>query len=121
MVRRHGPGWLALLAACVVGVALSAAPAGAQEAGITAQVSPDHDLVDGDEVTLTVAGLAPGGRFYATQCTSPVADAFESCDIDDLAAGTAGADGTATVTVHVDALLDLFQPGPVDCLSLIHI
>jgi len=115
MVRRHGPGWLALLAACVVGVALSAAPAGAQEAGITAQVSPDHDLVDGDEVTLTVAGLAPGGRFYATQCTSPVADAFESCDIDDLAAGTAGTDGTATVTVHVDALLDLFQPGPVDC------
>jgi acetyl esterase/lipase len=115
MGLRHGPGWLTLLAVCVAGVALGAAPTGAQEAGVTASVTPDHDLVDGDEVTITMAGLASGSRFYAAQCASPVVDGFESCDLDDLSAGTAGAEGTATVTLRVDAMLDLFQPDQVDC------
>lgn len=84
--------------------ATPAAPAQAAEPML--MIEPASALVDGSEVTYTAAGLDPDTFVAVVQCQAGSTSLYDGgCDDYDAAYPMVGADGTATGTLRVDAML----------------
>ena len=100
--------------------ATAALPAGPAQAGGPAMtLTPSTGLTDGTEVTVTVTGLPADSFVQSAQCVAGTTDIYNQCDIRDLAYDAADAQGTATFTLRVDAVLPVGWNGggadDVDC------
>ncbi|MGH9235763.1 MAG: neocarzinostatin apoprotein domain-containing protein, partial [Acidimicrobiales bacterium] len=85
-------------------------------------LDPANDMGDGTPVTITVTGLPAGAWVEALQCTSAVESETPSgisdhCDGFDVDYTDGNGDGTATLTLRVDALLTAGwdEPEVTDC------
>lgn len=96
----------AITTLAMVGVAspVAAAPA--------VTVTPDTDLVDGQEVTVELTGWAANGSLGVLQCTAGLG--IEGCDTSRLQFPQVDAAGNASVTMRVYTLLDS-ATGTRDC------
>lgn len=95
-------------------------PVGAQVPAPVITVEPDHDLVDGTQVTVTVTGVEPDRMVGFAQCRSGAVSLLSSCDTTDRIYDVADAAGTAQVSLWVDTMLTIGEPGDqelevVDC------
>lgn len=105
-MRRALRTWRALAILGIVAAGISTAPPStvAQTTDPTITVEPSTDLLDGTQVTLTIAGLQPSSWGYALQCISGSED-FSGCDTSDLVFLQPDTAGAATATLRVDAML----------------
>lgn len=87
-----------------------AGPAGAAPA-IT--VTPDEDLVDFQEVTVSGSGYTPGATIGLVQCLNDPGSQ-ENCDLSTLTYTSANSTGSFTAQFEVQRLLDV-QGEEVDC------
>jgi dienelactone hydrolase len=79
-------------------------------------VTPSTGLTDGAKVTIKVTGMAANTFTGAAQCGPGTDAGLDGCDVNDSAFAPAGTGGSATMTLAVDVLLDLWgQTAPVDC------
>jgi dienelactone hydrolase len=109
---------LAGLAVLAGALGIGAPLAGAQTAapGPKFTVTPTTGLTDGAKVTVAVTGMAANTFAGASQCGPGTDATLDDCDFDDFAFAPAGASGTATLTVAVDALLHLEgEAAAIDC------
>jgi len=82
--------------------------------------SPDRGVVDGDIVTVTGSGFAPGETVGIVQCAVEARDlraGVDACDIARPTPVTADADGVATGTFRVSRILTTPLTGTIDCAS----
>lgn len=119
-VRRVGELVAAVLTAATVATVAAPAPEpAAAQAAPAMTVEPSTGLLDGDRVTVSVTGLRPGTWVDAAQCVSVPVDIVNDCDLTDYAYGEAGADGTASIVLRVDAVMTTGYDGTggqeVDC------
>lgn len=80
----------------------------------TIAVDPDTDLIDGQAVTITGHGYAPGQRYWVAQCPSTSASSSDGCAVYGDAAGTTDGDGRIVAQTRLLARLPAV-PGPTDC------
>jgi hypothetical protein len=78
---------------------------------LTAEIAPDTDLQDGDEVTLMAEGLRPNGSFLVQICEPAPG---ENCDEYAASTATTDADGVLRATVPTRAAIYGWR-GRTDC------
>lgn len=87
------------------------------------QVTPNKGLHDGDTVTVTASGFAPGASVAIIECnSSAVADGIDACDVNTstLLKGTdviADAQGNVTATYAITQHISTPKDGPLDCAT----
>ena len=104
-------GATAAFAVAAVAIPLSIPLTAHADAGQTFQASVDHDLTDGQSITLSGTNWHPSSTAYILECsgtpTSIAASAGGDCAISGLTTPTTGADGTlpdTSFTVHTGAI-----------------
>ncbi len=114
-------------AGCVIGVgfildagdwpqaAIAFDPAAPLRPAVTATVSPDQDLTDGQVVTVTGEHLSFREEGFAYVCVDGPGDPGERCDIDRLARAVPDAEGTLELDLPVFSSFNAPLGGPRTC------
>src|SRR3954465_4780590 len=96
-------------------VVASATPAGA---AVTVTVDPSTGLADGQAVTITGTGFAPGASVGAAECSAAVAQSHSTSDCDLSNAPIVPADSSGTAVIHLRAKATITtQSGTIDCVT----
>lgn len=104
-----------------VPIALGAPDDGKDSVGLPVTAEPSTGLLDGQAVRVTGSGFPPGESVGVVMCAREAgrehgARGAEACDIGRYASGSAGPDGVAVVTFHVQRTL-LLDGEEIDCAS----
>lgn len=114
-------------AGCVIGVgfildadewpqaALDFDPSAPLKPPVTATVTPDGDLEDGQVITVAGQNLSFREETFAYVCIADSAEPGRRCDIDRLVRGVAAADGTIELELPVFSAFNAPLVGPRTC------
>ena len=98
--RARGLGILGVLALTSV---LFVATAARADAAVVVTVDPSTGLADGQPITVTGSGFAPGASVGAAECSAAVAQSHNTVDCDLSNAPITQADGSGTAVLHLRA------------------
>ena len=114
-LKGRGVGIIGVLALTSVFFVATASRA---DAAVVVTVDPSTGLADGQPITITGSGFAPGASVGAAECSAAVAQSHNTIDCDLSNAPITQADGSGNAVIHLRAKVTINTGnGTVDCIA----